>query len=102
MSSRVWRLAASCAAVFGVLAGTNAWAALSIDTWSSRPDLVSNASALAVIRGATAQPQVSWDNRDITKLFSADPNNPGQYLGLVVGFVDGRNVPIQARAGARS
>jgi hypothetical protein len=99
MNSRVWRLAASCAAICGALVGTNAWAALSVDTLSARPDLVSNASALVVIRGATSAPQVSWDNRDITKLFAADPNNPSQWIGLVVGFVDGRNVPIQVRAG---
>ena len=99
MDSRFWRLAAPIAALLGVFAGSNAWAALSVDTVSARADLVSNASALIAIKGATASPQVSWDNRDITKLFSADPNNPGQYIGLVVGFVDGKNVPIQVRAG---
>src|SRR5262249_54350973 len=31
--------------------------------------------------------------------FHADPTTPNQYLGLVVGFVDGKNVPIQVRAG---
>src|SRR5579872_4601208 len=91
MQSRIWRLAASCAAICGGLAGTNAWAALSVDTVSSRPDLVDNAQALIAIRGATSQPQVTWDNRDISKNFHADPNVPNQYLGQVVGFVDGKN-----------
>jgi hypothetical protein len=99
MNRRIWRLAASCTAICGALVATNAWAALSIDVLSSRPDLVSNASALVAIKGANGNPQVSWDNRDITRLFSPDPNTPGQWVGLVVGLINGKNVPIQARAG---
>jgi hypothetical protein len=99
MNSRLWRLAASSTAICGALIATNAWAALSVDVASSRADLVSNASALVVIRGANGTPSVRWDNRDISRLFSPDPNNPGQFIGLVVGFIDGKNVPIEVRAG---
>ena len=43
MESRFWRLAAPIAALLGVFAGSNAWAALSVDTVSARADLVSRA-----------------------------------------------------------
>ena len=99
MHLKVSRLAASVTAITVALVASNAWAALSFEVLSSRPNLVSNASALIAIKGAIAPPQVSWDNRDITKLFALDPNNPGQYVGLVVGFVEGKNVALQARAG---
>ena len=99
MHKKVLRLALWATAVAGAFVASNAYAALSMEVLSSRPDLVTNASALIAIKGATAQPQVSWDNRDISKLFAADPSNPGQYVGLVVGFVEGKNVPLQARAG---
>jgi len=68
---------------------------------SSRPDLVSNASALVAVKGVAGTPQVTWDNRDITNRFVADPNNPGQYVALIVGFIDGKN-QITARAGGET
>ena len=49
MSRNLWRLGASGIAVCGALAATSANAALSIEVLSSRPDLVSNASALIAI-----------------------------------------------------
>jgi len=66
------------------LVATNASAALSVDVLSSRPDLVSNASALVAIKGAAGTPNVTWDNRDITNKFFPDPNVPNQWVGLVV------------------
>jgi hypothetical protein len=102
MQRNVSRLVASATAIAGALIASNAWAALSFEVLSSRPNMVSNASALIAIKGAIAPPTVTWDNRDITKLFVADPNNPGQYIGLVVGFVEGKNVALQARAGGET
>jgi hypothetical protein len=100
MNSRIWRLAASCTAIGAAFAGSSAWA-LTVDTLSARPDLVSGGSALVAIKDVQGVPQVTWDNRDITRLFAPDPNTPGQWVGLVVGFVDGKNT-ITARAGGQS
>ena len=99
MNRRIWRLAASCTVMGSALVATNASAALSVDVLSSRPDLVSNASALVAIKGAAGTPNVTWDNRDITNKFFPDPNVPNQWVGLVVGLINGKNVPIVARAG---
>src|SRR4051812_18683089 len=99
MSSKTGQLGLGALVAAAALLGSNAWAALSIDVLSSRPDLVSNASALVAIKGGNGNPQVTWDNRDITKLFTPDPNTAGQWVGLVVGLINGKNVPIQARAG---
>jgi hypothetical protein len=101
MYRKLWRLAASCTAICGALASSQAWAALSIDVVSSRPELVTNGDALIAIRGTPAQPSVMWDGRDISKLFAADPSNPGSWVGLVVGFVDGKNT-LEARAGGET
>jgi hypothetical protein len=100
MNSRVWRLAASCTAICGAFAGTNAFA-LSLDVLSSRPDLVSGGSALVAIKDVQGVPNVTWDSRDITRLFAPDPTTPGQWVGLVVGFIDGKN-QITARAGGQT
>ncbi|MFO1184111.1 MAG: DUF6351 family protein [Bauldia sp.] len=99
MKTRLWRIAASMFAAAGALIGTAAHAALSIDTVSSRPDLVGGTSALIVIRGATTPPKVTWDptsaaTRDISKFFAPDPNTPGQWIGLIFGFWDGKNKDI--------
>jgi len=88
MSRNILRLGASGIAICGALAVTSAQAALSIEVLSSRPDLVSNASALIAIKGAVGQPYVTWsDGRDLSKVFSRDPNHPGDWIGLVVGFL---------------
>src|SRR5437868_9887489 len=108
MSRKLWRLAASCAAIGGALIATNAWAALSIDVVSSRADMVSGGAALIAIKGATAPPTVTWDPtsagaRDITVWFAPDPNNPGQWIGLISGFAEGKNKDIiQANVGRES
>src|SRR4051812_24798020 len=99
MNGKFRRLAAAVVATVGVLIATNSYAALSIDTLSSRPDLVGGTSALVVIRGAATSPRVVWDpssagNRDISKFFSQDPAVPGQWIGLISGFTEGKNKDI--------
>ncbi len=103
MSKSMWRLAASSIAMCGALAASNAYAALGVEVLSSRPDLVSNASALIAIKGSVGQPYVTWaDGREISKVFSRDPNVPGQWLGLVVGFLGDTTGRLEISSGAET
>ena len=106
MSRKLWRLAASGAAIFGALAGSNAWAALSLEVLSSRPEMVSGGSALVAVKGAASQPTVVMDPdsagaQNISKKFTRDPNAPDQWIGLVVGLSEGRNY-LEADSGTES
>jgi hypothetical protein len=92
--------AASLGVLGAAIGATGASAALSIEILSSHPELVTNDSALVAIKGSTGNPSVTsmGDNRNVTNVFSVDPNTPGQWVGLVVGFTEGKN-QLRARAG---
>jgi hypothetical protein len=100
MAIRRLGVAASLGVLCTAVGATGASAALTIEILSSHPQLVTNDSALVAIKGSTGNPQVVTlsDNRNVSHLFSVDPNNPDQWIGLVVGFIEGKNT-LRARAG---
>ena len=101
MTSKLWRLTASCAFACGALVASQAWAALSVDVVSSMPELVTNQDALISISGTSTPPTVMLGPVNVSNKFGVDPNHPGTWLGLVVGFQDGKNT-IDVRAGAET
>ncbi len=98
MNRKMWRLTASCAVACGALFASHAWAALGIEVVSSMPELVSNGDALIAVTGASGAPSVSYRGLDVSNRFTPDPTTPGRWLGLIVGFQDGKET-IEARFG---
>src|SRR5437870_7132291 len=98
MNRKVMRLAASCAAFCGVMAGASAWA-LDIRVVSSFPELVTGGDALVKVTGTTTAPTVNVAGADVSSAFKADPK--GGWVGLVTGLKDGDNV-LTAKAGAET
>ena len=90
MNRKVMRLAASFAAIYGVLTVAQAWGqGVSIEVLSSFPELVTGGDALVKITGANAAPTVTVGGRDVSAAFVADGS--GGWIGLVDGLVDGDN-----------
>src|SRR5262245_12397965 len=88
MTKSAMRLAVSLTALFATLGGACAQT-LSIERWSSRPELVSGGSALIRISGASGAPAVTVDGKDVSGAFKADAQ--GRWVGLVEGLKDGDN-----------
>jgi len=93
MFDKSWRLAASCVAVCGALAGSQASAQtadrLTLEVLSSQPQLVSGGDALVKVSGAHGAPAVTVDGRDVSGAFKSD--SKGGWIGLVDGLKDGDN-----------
>src|SRR6266699_3096265 len=85
MFDKSWRLAASCVAVCGTLAGSQASAQtadrLTLEVLSSQPQLVSGGDALVKVSGAHGAPAVTVDGRDVSGAFKSD--SKGGWIGLV-------------------
>jgi hypothetical protein len=101
MLRKISRFGASIVAAGGALfAASNASAALTVESVSALPRLVSGSSVLVLVKGATTAPEVSWENRDLSSKFVPDRDHPGQYLGLIIGLVHGKNQPIEVTSGS--
>ena len=90
MSERIWRLLASGAAVYGMLAGVQAWG-LGIEVLSSSPDLVSGGDALLQLTDVSGNPYVTLLGQPSNVEFKADPNDPSKRLGVLYGLILGKN-----------
>jgi len=97
MNRRGWRLSASLAFAAGSLVSSQAFAAISVEVLSSRPDLVTGGDALVKVSGATAAPTVTIDGKDAAVAFKADAK--GGFVGLLTGLKDGDNM-VAVKAGA--
>ena len=90
MTRKVFRLAASCAFIWGSLTGVPAWGQeLSLEVLSSFPELVTGGDALVRIAGASGPPTVTVGGTDVSAGFVTDRN--GGWVGLVEGLRDGDN-----------
>src|SRR5205809_639269 len=90
MTKRNWRVAAS-AAMLGALAAAPAWG-LEISVLSSAPQLATGGDALIQITGLTHFPTVSLRGRDVKVDLRTDPKDPGKWIGLLYGLIDGNNL----------
>jgi hypothetical protein len=97
MSRKIWRVAASTAALCVAFVATQAAAAINVEVLSSMPQLVSGGDALVKISGATAAPTVTVGGTDVSSAFKGDATKG--YVGLVTGLKDGDNALV-AKAGA--
>src|SRR5690242_15413372 len=96
MSRRGWRTTAWLAFAAGSLVASHAFAAISVEVLSSRPDLVSGGDALVRATSVTAAPSVTVNGSAAMVDFKAD--GKGGFVGLVGGLMDGDNTVVVGAA----
>jgi hypothetical protein len=101
MATGTWRPRTRAAAAALIAAGLGALAtqasALEIQVLSSPPQLATGGDALIQITGLTRFPTVSLRGRDVRVDLRTDPNDPGKWIGVLYGLIDGNNeVTVQS------
>jgi hypothetical protein len=90
VKNHIGRLAACGIAVWVASACAQA-SALEVKVVSSAPQLVTGADALIQVTGLTGLPHVTLRGRDVAVDLETNAQNPGVWLGLVHGLIDGAN-----------
>jgi hypothetical protein len=73
-----------------MLLGTQAFA-LEVSVISSAPELATGGDALIQITGLTRLPAVTLRGRQVRVDLRTDPKDPGKWLGVLYGLLDGNN-----------
>jgi hypothetical protein len=94
-------LASISGAVLVACGGDDSTPAPTVQLLSSKAEYVSGGDALVSVKSSDTSKALSasLNGTDVSSSFSADPANPGTYIGLVKGLKDGANTLVTSTGG---